>query len=181
MCGHCMQHSGLFDAGAMQHVPVVRNTENVHVFQPENVSRLQDVTTIFSKDDEKYEFSQPKTFLLVDNTQPLLRVDNPFDTPAQCGLCYVQIAATAGRVQLQIDNADQSPIQNTNNVTGMPGLLFVGSMNAVFTPPIWTDFQEFVALKTLSVPPNITVILLFRRETALALPRNLTPMNELTQ
>lgn len=160
--------------------PVIHSTMNADVYQPEYVVRQPDETNIIQYDQERYEYSLPKSFLITGNIAQ--KVINPFNTTAQCALLYVQFPGTSEVLQFTYDRIDQM-IQSGVTISDFPGIIIHNSTSAMLASltPYWIDFQQFVYVQTSGVTNYASFVLGFRRQRDRYIPRNYTPFNELNQ
>jgi hypothetical protein len=169
-----MRHNNNYNQLHTQFIP----NEEGAIYTPEPVHVPHKTTNIILDDRSSYEYSQPKSFYLISNAAQ--QVDNPFNTPAQFGLLYADIPDSGAILQINFDNLDPSVVSPTVSSSGVPGYIMVGTISMAFQE-MWSDFQQFVMVKTSGVTTKMNFIIVFRRLRDQYIPRNMNMMNELTQ
>lgn len=159
------------------HTPFVPN-QNGEVYTLESIHRPYQTVNSIMDTEMYYEYSLPKSFLIVDNMSE--QVDNPFNTPAQFSLRYVQIADSSATLQIMVDNPDTNVVPNGVDAKNVPGIIMIGTV-VQSMPSDWLDFQQFIMIKTNNVTNKMNFIIRFRRLRDQYIPKNVNMMNELTQ
>lgn len=147
-------------------------------YELDHYSRSQNVANIIHSD---YEFAQPKSYII--GTAGATQVDNPFNTPAQFKVYFLNVPDSNAVVTLQTDNTDTTTLPASSQaIKGFIGFAFIGPIAANSNIGEWTDFEQNVLLKVSgTLTTQETIIIGFRRKKDLLLPRNTTAFNDLSQ
>lgn len=158
----------------MQHAEVFHNAPNEHVYNTDRYSRQANVTNILH---ELYEYAQPKSYII--GSAQSVSVDNPFNTPAQYKIYFLNIPDSAAIITLQVDTNDKAPIPSATPISAYVGYAFNGPVAANTNIGEWLDFEQNVMLKfSGTFPTQETIIIGFRRRKDLFIPTNVTPFND---